>query len=65
MRHLGRQRRNGTTSRAASRGADSALVTAGGKYDLMNGWSFTAKFDGEFSSNTSIYSGTGMVRKIR
>jgi uncharacterized protein with beta-barrel porin domain len=43
--------------------ADSALVTAGAKYDLMNGWSFLARFDGEFSSNTSIYSGTGMVRK--
>jgi hypothetical protein len=29
----------------------------------MNGWSFTAKFDGEFSQTTSIYSGTAMVRK--
>ncbi len=47
----------------ATPAADSALVTAGAKYDLMNGWSFLAKFDGEFSSNTSIYSGTGMVRK--
>ena len=42
---------------------DGALVTAGAQYGLMNGWSFLAKFDGEFSSTTSIYSGTGMVRK--
>ena len=47
----------------AAPNADSALVTAGAKYDLMNGWPFLAKFDGEFSSNTSIFSGTGMVRK--
>jgi uncharacterized protein with beta-barrel porin domain len=43
---------------------DGGLVTAGAKYELLNGWSFTAKFDGEFSSTTSIYSGTGMVRKV-
>jgi uncharacterized protein with beta-barrel porin domain len=47
----------------ATPNADRALVTAGAKYDLLNGWSFLAKFDGEFSSNTSIFSGTGMVRK--
>jgi len=47
----------------ATPNADSALVTAGAKYEWRNGWSFLAKFDGEFSSNTSIYSGTGMVRK--
>jgi uncharacterized protein with beta-barrel porin domain len=47
----------------AAPNADSALVTAGAKYDLANGWSFLAKFDGEFSSTTSIFSGTGMVRK--
>jgi uncharacterized protein with beta-barrel porin domain len=43
---------------------DGALLTAGAQYRLMNGWSFLAKFDGEFSSTTSIYSGTGMVKKI-
>ncbi|HLH90192.1 MAG TPA: autotransporter domain-containing protein [Xanthobacteraceae bacterium] len=43
---------------------DGALVTTGAKYDFMNGWSFTAKFDGEFSSTTAIYSGTGLVRKV-
>jgi outer membrane autotransporter protein len=42
---------------------DGGLVTGGAKYDLMNGWSLAAKFDGEFSSTTSIYSGTGVVRK--
>jgi uncharacterized protein with beta-barrel porin domain len=48
----------------AAPNADSALVTAGAKYDLLNGWSFLAKLDGEFSSNASILSGTGMVRKV-
>jgi outer membrane autotransporter protein len=43
---------------------DSALTTAGAQYRLANGWSFLAKFDGEFSSTTSIYTGTGMVRKV-
>ncbi|HEY1540905.1 MAG TPA: autotransporter domain-containing protein [Xanthobacteraceae bacterium] len=47
----------------AAPNADSALVTAGTKYDLLNGWSFQVKFDGDFSSNSSIYGGTGMVRK--
>jgi uncharacterized protein with beta-barrel porin domain len=47
----------------AAPNADSALVTAGTKYDLLNGWSLQVKFDGEFSSNSSIYSGSGIVRK--
>jgi uncharacterized protein with beta-barrel porin domain len=42
---------------------DSALVTAGAQYRMLNGWSFLAKFDGEFSSTTSVYAGTGMVKK--
>jgi outer membrane autotransporter protein len=42
---------------------DGALLTAGAQYRLANGWSFLAKFDGEFSSTTAIYSGTGMLRK--
>jgi uncharacterized protein with beta-barrel porin domain len=42
---------------------DGALVTGAAQYRLPSGWSFLAKFDGEFSSTTSIYSGTGMVRK--
>ncbi len=48
---------------AAAPAPDSALVTAGAQYRLINGWSFLAKFDGEFSSTTNVYSGTGMVRK--
>jgi hypothetical protein len=31
---------------------------------LASGWSFLAKFDGEFSSTTSIYSGSVMVKKV-
>ncbi len=42
---------------------DGVLATGGAMYKLANGWSFLAKFDGEFSSTTSVYSGTGMVRK--
>jgi uncharacterized protein with beta-barrel porin domain len=42
---------------------DSALITAGALYRLMNGWAFQAKFDGEFSSTTNVYSGTGVVKK--
>ena len=42
---------------------DGALLTGAAQYSLANGWSFLAKFDGEFSSTTSIYSGTGVVRK--
>ena len=42
---------------------DGALVTAGAEYKLANGWSLVAKFDGEFSNTTSIYSGSGTIRK--
>jgi uncharacterized protein with beta-barrel porin domain len=42
---------------------DGALVTGGAQYAWANGWSLLAKFDGEFSSTTSIYSGSGMVKK--
>ena len=52
------------TINGATPARDGALVTAGAIYKLASGWSFTAKFDGEFSSTTSIYSGTGMVKKV-
>jgi outer membrane autotransporter protein len=42
---------------------DGALVTGAAQVSLAGGWSFLAKFDGEFSSTTSIYSGSGMVKK--
>jgi outer membrane autotransporter protein len=42
---------------------DGALVTGAAQYSLASGWSFLAKFDGEFSSTTSIYAGSGMVKK--
>jgi outer membrane autotransporter protein len=42
---------------------DGALVTGAVQYGLPSGWSFLAKFDGEFSSTTSIYSGSGMVKR--
>ena len=43
--------------------ADGAIVTAGAEYKLTSGWSIVAKFDGEFSSTTSIYFGSGTIRK--
>jgi uncharacterized protein with beta-barrel porin domain len=43
---------------------DRALATAGAQWKFISGWSLQAKFDGEFSNTTSIYSGTGMVRKV-
>ena len=43
---------------------DGALVTGAAQYSLPSGWSFLAKFDGEFSSTTSIYTGSGMVKKV-
>ena len=43
--------------------ADGGLATAGADFRLANGWSVLAKFDGEFSNTTSIYSGSGTIRK--
>jgi hypothetical protein len=37
-------------------------VTAGAKYTLANGWSVLGKFDGDFSGNSSSYSGSGTLR---
>jgi uncharacterized protein with beta-barrel porin domain len=43
---------------------NGALVTAGFEYKLADGWSVLGKFDGEFSSTTAIFSGTGAIRKV-
>jgi uncharacterized protein with beta-barrel porin domain len=43
---------------------DGALVTAGFEYKLADGWSVLGKFDGEFSSTTAIFAGTGTLRKV-
>ncbi|MGP8232806.1 MAG: hypothetical protein ACLQL2_09100 [Methylovirgula sp.] len=43
---------------------DNALVTAGLEYRLFDGWSILAKFDGEYSATTLIYSGTVIIRKV-
>ncbi len=49
---------------AAAPAPDRVLATAGMQYKLTNGWSLLAKFDGEFSSTTNVYSGTGALRKV-
>lgn len=43
---------------------DGALVTAGAEYKLAGGWSALAKFDGEFSNTTALYSGSGTIKKV-
>jgi autotransporter-associated beta strand protein len=44
--------------------ADSALVAAGAEIKWKNGWAVAAKFEGEFSSTTESYAGTGTVRYV-
>jgi uncharacterized protein with beta-barrel porin domain len=41
---------------------DSALTSAGAQYFFTPAWSFTAKFDGEFASNSQTYGGSGTMR---
>ncbi len=41
---------------------DSVLVSFGSEYAWMSGWSVAANFDGEFSSTTTAYAGTGALR---
>ncbi len=43
---------------------NGALVTAGAEYKLASGWSVLAKFDGEFSNTTALYSGSGTIKKV-
>jgi hypothetical protein len=49
-------------SHAAAGARDGAIVA--GQQHSPAAEAFLARFDGEFSSTTSIYSGSGMVRKI-
>jgi uncharacterized protein with beta-barrel porin domain len=41
-----------------------ALVTAGAEWGWRNGWSFMAKFDGEFANGYNNYIGTARVRYL-
>jgi uncharacterized protein with beta-barrel porin domain len=41
---------------------NSALASAGAELRLTNGVSLLGKFDSEFSSHSTTYSGTGTVR---
>jgi len=50
------------TVNGAAPAADGALVSAGAEWRFAGGWSLGAKFDGEFSRTTALYSGTGSVR---
>jgi outer membrane autotransporter protein len=46
----------------AAPAVDTALVSAAAELRLASGWSFGAKFDGEFGRGTTSYAGTGTVR---
>jgi uncharacterized protein with beta-barrel porin domain len=48
----------------AAQPANLALVTAGAEWRVAGGWSFMAKFDGEFASGSTTYTGTARVRYI-
>ena len=39
-----------------------ALATAGAEWRLATGWSFMARFDGEFANRSQTYSGTGRIK---
>jgi uncharacterized protein with beta-barrel porin domain len=41
---------------------NSALTSASAELRLTQQWSVSAKFDGEFSSSTQTYSGTGTLK---
>jgi len=41
---------------------DSALTSAGAQLFFTPNWSFTAKFDGEFASDSRLYAGSGTLR---
>jgi outer membrane autotransporter protein len=43
---------------------DLALATAGAEWRWRNGWSFMAKFDGEFANGYDTYIGTARVRYL-
>ena len=38
------------------------LSSAGAELRFANGWSLTAKFDGEFAGHAQTYAGTGTLR---
>jgi hypothetical protein len=46
----------------AAPAADTALVTAGGEFKWLNGFSVAASFEGEFSRVTESYAGKGTLR---
>jgi outer membrane autotransporter protein len=42
--------------------ADLLLLTSGAEWRWRNGWSFLAKFDGEFAGGSQTYTGTAQLR---
>jgi uncharacterized protein with beta-barrel porin domain len=42
--------------------SDSAIVAAAAELRINGNWSLSAKFDGEFASNSQTYAGTGTLR---
>ena len=52
------------TVNTAKPSADAALLTAGAEYKFGYGWSVLGKLDGEFSKTTTVYAGTGAIKKV-
>ncbi|MCW2272920.1 uncharacterized protein with beta-barrel porin domain [Rhodoblastus acidophilus] len=48
---------------SAAPARDSALVTAGAEYSVGDGWTVSAKFEGEFARTANFYGATGQIRK--
>ncbi|AXK79082.1 autotransporter domain-containing protein [Pseudolabrys taiwanensis] len=44
--------------------SDLALLTAGAELRLANNWAIAAQFDGEFSSHSQTYAGTGVIKRV-
>ncbi len=52
---------SGFTVAGAGMARNLALVTLGGEFDLDNGWSMTAKLDGELSGRSQTYQASGRI----
>ena len=43
---------------------NSALLSAGGELQFLNGWAIGGRFDGEFADRAQTYAGTGTLRYV-
>jgi uncharacterized protein with beta-barrel porin domain len=50
------------TVQGAAEPTNAALLSAGAEFRVMNGTTLGARFEGEFASGTTVYSGMGTLR---